>query len=82
MNLHLDAHHHAINALLKALREAGRFGDAGQVMDRHRVNDWMGLMTLVEQLRTDPALTLPSEAVIAALESGPLSPGWVPPESR
>lgn len=82
---HLEAHHHALNTLLGILRANGAFSLAGQLMQLHPRCDWAGMKLLASQLvntsRSDEIRTA-AEELMDALDAGPLSPGYIPPESR
>lgn len=85
MTLHLDPHHVALNALLSLLRERGGFGLAGQLMQLHPRNDWAGMRDLAATLEAshpDIDIQEAAQALLEALDTGPLSAGWIPPEQR
>lgn len=85
MNMHLDQHHTALNALLAILRERCGFALAGQFMQMHPRNEWQAMRDLAATLEVShPDIDVRDQAteLIAALDEGPLQAGWVPPESR
>jgi|GEM_PF-4294549 len=84
MNLHLDQHHTALNALLGILRERGGFALAGQFMQLHPRNEWQAMRDLAATLEAShPDIDVRDQAseLITALDEGPLQAGWTSPES-